>query len=156
MRVFLAGVGVCLVALSPVSATAADHAGHAGMQHGGGTADDREEYPPLPKPGHRISLEGGYSFTYEFDKTPKIGTTVLKVELFNPSGKKDTSLEIMGEADMPSMRGAHSSGPQPFKISKKGDYLLPVNVVMPGEWEVRITIMRGGKPLFRGAYRFEV
>lgn len=149
----LAGIEVCLLVLPPVSASAAEH---AGMQHAGGTASDRAEYPPLPKPGRRIPLEGGYSFIYEFDKTPKIGMTVLKVELFDSSGKKNTSLEIMGEADMPSMRGAHSSGPQLFRVSKKGDYLLPVNVVMPGEWEVRITIMRGGKPILRGAYRFDV
>lgn len=152
LLIFLAGIGACLFAVPPVSSPAADH---AAMQHATG-ANDRAEYPPLPKPGRRIPLEGGYSFTYEFDKTPKIGVTVLKVELFNPAGKKDTSLEIMGEADMPSMRGAHSSGSQPFRVSKKGDYLLPVNVVMPGEWEVRITIMRGGKPLYRGAYRFDV
>ena len=30
------------------------------------------------------------------------------------------------------MSGAHDSGEVPFKLNRKGDYLLPVNIVMPG------------------------
>jgi hypothetical protein len=120
-------------------------------------AADRTDYPHLPKPGKKVLLEGGYSFVYSFDKSPKMGTSILKIEVFDPSGKKDTTtFDIRGETDMPSMRGAHSSGSQPFKLSKKGDYLLPVNVVMPGGWEVRITILRNGKPVLRGTYGFDV
>ncbi len=26
-----------------------------------------------------------------------------------------------------------------FKLNKKNDYLLPIHIVMPGEWEVKLT-----------------
>ena len=57
---------------------------------------------------------------------------------------------------MPSMRGAHDSGEVPFKLNKKGDYLLPVNVVMPGEWEVKLVFMKDKEPVFRGRITFKV
>jgi hypothetical protein len=57
---------------------------------------------------------------------------------------------------MPSMRGAHETGDRPFVLSKKGDYLLPINIVMPGDWEIRITIVKGGKSIFRARYNFQV
>jgi len=37
-----------------------------------------------------------------------------------------------------------------------GDYLLPVNVVMPGEWEVKLVFMKGKEPVFRGRITFKV
>ncbi len=57
---------------------------------------------------------------------------------------------------MPSMAGAHDSGEVAFKLNKKGDYLLPVNVVMPGGWEVRLTFSRNGVVIFRGRILFDV
>jgi len=57
---------------------------------------------------------------------------------------------------MPSMRGAHDSGEVAFKLNKAGDYLLPVNVVMPGDWEVRLTFSRNGSVIFRGKVTFDV
>ena len=54
------------------------------------------------------------------------------------------------------MRGAHDSGEVPFKLNKKGDYLLPVNVVMPGEWEVKLIFMNDTGPIFRGRITFKV
>jgi hypothetical protein len=57
---------------------------------------------------------------------------------------------------MPSMRGAHDSGDVDFKLNKKNDYLLPVNIVMPGDWEVRVTFLKDGKPVFHGGITFDV
>jgi hypothetical protein len=85
-----------------------------------------------------------------------MGTIIMKVQVFSKDGKQDTSLEITGGADMPSMKGAHSSGEQLFKMNKKGDYLLPVNVVMPGDWEVVLTFFKDKKPIFTGSARFNV
>jgi len=81
---------------------------------------------------------------------------IMKVQVFNSQGEKDTSLEVLGDSGMPSMRGAHETGDQPFKLSQKGDYLLPVNIVMPGDWEIRLTIKKDGKVIFRGSYKFDV
>ncbi len=93
---------------------------------------------------------------YGFDKKPKLGTLIIKVEIFTRDGKKDTSVEVKADSGMPSMRGAHETGEKPFQLSKKGDYLLPINIVMPGDWEISLTVMKSGKVLFRGKYNFDV
>jgi hypothetical protein len=119
-------------------------------------AAEKADYPVLAKPGSRIALPGGYTFVYGFDSTPKMGVHVMKVQIFSPTGEKDTSFEVTGDSDMPSMRGVHASGMHPFRLSRKGDYLMPVNVVMPGDWEVRFTFRKGGKVVLRGCHLFDV
>ncbi len=113
-------------------------------------------FPSMPGPGKKVSIGNDYYLVYGFDKKPKLGTIIMKVEIFAKDGKKDTSYEIKGDSGMPSMKGAHETGDQPFKISKKGDYLLPINIVMPGDWEVRLTVFKDGKVVFRGSYQFDV
>lgn len=114
------------------------------------------EYQKLPKPGTKIPLDADYSFTYGFDKQPKIGTAIMRVEIFGRDGKRDTSYVVRGDADMPSMRGAHSSGDKDFSLSSKGVYLLPVRLVMPGDWEIRFTFVKKGLTVFHGAYLFDL
>ena len=106
--------------------------------------------------GKKVPIGNGGYLIYGFDKKPKMGTVIMKVEAYTTDGKRDTSLEILGDSGMPSMRGAHETGDQPFKLSRKGEYLLPVNIVMPGDWEVRLTIKKGGKVIFRGSHKFDV
>jgi len=113
-------------------------------------------YQPLPKPGEKISLDGGYYFTYGFDKPPKLGMAIMRVEIFNRDRKRDTSFVVRGDADMPSMRGAHSNGEKEYSLSAKGVYLKPVRLVMPGDWEVTFTFVKQGKVVFRGAYLFDL
>jgi hypothetical protein len=52
--------------------------------------------------------------------------------------------------------GAHETGDKSFSLSNKGDYLLPINIVMPGDWEIRLTVSKEGKVIFRGRYNFNV
>lgn len=113
-------------------------------------------YRPLPKPGTKVPLEDGRYFTYGFQKQPKLGTCIMQVEVFGRDGKRDTSFVVKADADMPSMRGAHSSGERDFALSTKGAYLLPVQLVMPGAWEVRFTFLKMGKAVFRGSYLFDL
>jgi hypothetical protein len=113
-------------------------------------------YQTLPKPGEKVSLDGGTYFIYSFAKPPKLGTAIMRVEIFTRNGTRDTSFVVKGDADMPSMRGAHSTGDMDFSLSAKGLYLLPVRLVMPGDWEVRLTFERNGKTVFRGAYLFDL
>jgi hypothetical protein len=134
----------CLLAYHPASVCAAPPR----------TAQDT--YQPLPKPGAKIPLDVDHYFTYGFDKPPKIGMAIMRVEIFSRDGKRDTSFVVKGDADMPSMRGAHSTGDKDFALSAKGVYLLPVRIVMPGDWEVRFTFLKNGKTLFRGAYLFDI
>jgi len=113
-------------------------------------------YTRMPGPGKKVMIGNDYYFTYGFDKKPKMGTVIVKVEIFDINGRKDTTLEIKGDAGMPSMKGAHDTGDRPFRISSKGVYLLPVDIVMPGDWEIRLTFLKDGKVIFRGSYAFDV
>ena len=113
-------------------------------------------YTDLPGPGKTCAIGDAYAFTYEFDKTPKMGMVIIKIRLFDKAGARTTELGIVGRADMPGMRGAHDSGDVAFKLNRNGDYLLPVNIVMPGEWEVRLVFSRGDEVVFRGALKFDV
>ncbi|MFN7959109.1 MAG: hypothetical protein U0P46_12415 [Holophagaceae bacterium] len=114
------------------------------------------DYPTLPKPGQKVPLGPDHHFTYGFTKDPKLGTAVMRVEIFTRDGKRDTSFTVQGDADMPSMRGAHSSGLKAFALSNKGVYLLPVQLVMPGDWEIRFTFLKNGQAVLRGAYLFDL
>lgn len=126
---------------------------------GGSTASQTEQaavYPSMPAPGKKVPIGTDHYLIYGFDKKPKLGTVIIKVEIFTKEGKKDTSFQVKADAGMPSMKGAHETGEQPFKLSKKGDYLLPIDIVMPGDWEIRLTLLREGKIIFRGSYQFDV
>lgn len=114
------------------------------------------DFQILPNPGEKIPLNADYYFIYEFDKPPKLGMAIMRVEIFNRDGNRDTSFVVKGDADMPSMRGAHSSGEKDFALSAKGVYLLPIRLVMPGDWEIRFTFLNKERVIFRGAYLFDL
>ena len=138
----LLAVPLCQIALPlPVSAAASQL---------------RQGYRLLPKPGEKIPLDAEHYFTYGFASPPKLGNAIMRVEIFNRQGARDTSFQVKGDADMPSMRGAHSSGDQDFVLSRKRVYLLPVRIVMPGDWEVSMTFLKNGKTVLRGSYLFDI
>ena len=109
----------------------------------------------LAPQGKKNLLPGGGWFTWKFDKKPALGTLIIKVQVFSKEGKQEKPYIITGECGMPDMR-AHDSGAKKFLLSKKGDYLLPVDVVMPGEWEVIIHVKKAGKEIYSGITRFNV
>jgi hypothetical protein len=113
-------------------------------------------YPSMPGPGKKVAVGSDHYLVYGFDKKPKLGTVIMKVEIFTKGGKKDTSFDVRADAGMPSMKGAHETGDRLFKLSKKGDYLVPLDIVMPGDWEIRVTLLKEGKVVFRGSYQFDV
>ena len=149
------GLIVLLAAASAAAQPAGSCCNSPGLSPSGPKAQE-PEFKDLPKAGKKCWIGEVYYFLYEFDKTPKMGTAILKIRLFDKDGKQVTDLEIIGQSDMPSMRGAHDSGEVAFKLNKKGDYLLPVNVVMPGDWEVLLTFSRTKIVLFRGRLTFDV
>lgn len=114
------------------------------------------DFAPLPGPGKKVPIGKEYYFVYGFDKKPAMGTVIMRVEVYKKDGQRETSLEIKGDAGMPSMRGAHETGERSFKLSKSGVYLLPVDIVMPGDWEIKLTFTKAGKVIFRGSYHFDV
>lgn len=132
------------------------HQSHGAAQGAAAQSQAAADYPQLPGFGKKCWIGEDYYFIYQFDKRPQMGTAILKIQLFEKSGKRVTDLDILGNSGMPSMRGAHDSGDQPFKLNKKGDYLLPVNIVMAGEWEVKLTFLKENKAIYRGSFRFTV
>jgi hypothetical protein len=115
-----------------------------------------EEFSLLPGFGKTCRIGENYTFNYDFDKTPKMGTSILRIKLFDAKGRKATDLEIIGRYDMPSMQGAHASGDVAFKLNKKSVYLLPVNIVMPGEWEIRLVFLKDKSVIHRARFLFNV
>lgn len=111
---------------------------------------------PLGKPGQKLRLDAEHTFVYGFTAAPKLGPAIMRVEIFDHDGKRDTKFTLKGDLDMPSMRGAHSTGPRPFQRSNKGVYLLPVELVMPGGWEFKFTFEHEGKQVLEGTYPFEL
>ena len=109
----------------------------------------------LPGYGKKVWIGQDHYFTYSFAKKPKMGPAVLKLQLFTKKDKRENGWEIAGKSGMPSMSGSHDSEAA-FKLNKKGDYLLPVNFVMPGEWEIKLTFKQNGKIVYLGAFNLNV
>jgi hypothetical protein len=153
----LAAIG--LIILAGAAFAAAQPAGSCCNSPGltpSGPQSQEPVFQDLPKSGKKCWIGEVSYFTWEFDKTPKMGTSILIIKLYDKDGKRVSDLAITGRSDMPSMRGAHDSGEVAFKNNRAGDYLLPVNVVMPGDWEVRLTFSRNGIVIFRGRIAFDV
>jgi len=117
---------------------------------------DRSEEIKILKDGERFSVNDDIYGKWEFTQKPQIGMVILKVQLFDKNDKKISPLSIMGSYGMPSMPGHHDSGDLPLKLNKSQNYLLPINVVMPGDWEVKLIFSQGEKVLLRAAIRFDV
>jgi len=64
-------------------------------------------------------------------------------------------MEITGNYGMTTMKGEHDSGNVKFQLNKMKNYLLPVNIAMPGKWELKFIINNKGKEIFRGKILFE-
>ncbi|MFA5857897.1 MAG: hypothetical protein WC955_02410 [Elusimicrobiota bacterium] len=108
------------------------------------------------KPGEKVQITGGDYFQYDFDKNPALGMVIVKINVFDSNGKNNNEYTITGISGMPSMKGAHDSQEIEFKQNTKGDYLLPVNVVMPGKWEVKIKFLKNQDEIYSDTIRFNV
>jgi len=147
-------VAISLPCLPPNAGSQQGHKPKAVAE--GSAPSGAEQFSAIPGPGKKVPIGNDYYFVYGFDKKPKLGTVILKVEVYTKAGTKETSMEVKADSGMPSMRGAHDTGDRPLKLSKNGAYLLPIDVVMPGDWEIRLTFSRDGKVVFRGSYQFDV
>ena len=136
---------------------AASHDGHQTKAGTGGAGTGQAPaFAAMPGPGKKVPIGNGDYLIYGFDKKLKMGTVIMKVRVFNSKGEKNTSLMLLADSGMPSMKGAHETGDQPLRLSQKGEYLIPINIVMPGDWEIRLTVKKEGKVIFRGSHKFDV
>ncbi|MDD2804247.1 MAG: hypothetical protein PHV33_01730 [Elusimicrobiales bacterium] len=109
--------------------------------------------PELAPEGKKNPLPGGGWFTWSFAARPKLGTAIIKVQLFDKAGSREKNLEFIGESGMPSMP-YHDSGPVKFQLNKKGDYLLPVDLVMAGEWQLTIRVRKEKREIYAAKVLF--
>src|SRR5512136_1446179 len=142
LMIAAAAIGLAVLAAAPAAVLPAGQCCKSPGLTPSGPQAQPPEFKDLPKAGQKCWIGEVNYFVYEFDKTPKMGTVILIVKLFDKDGKQVADLDLSGRSDMPSMRGAHDSGEVAFKLNKKGDYLLPVNIVMPLDWEVLLTFSR--------------
>jgi len=149
---------VLVIGLAAPLISAEAPAGRLSLLRGGQATSGSQDiiYKPMPKTGKKYDLGDGNYAVYDFSEKPKMGTVILKIQVFDKKGVQITPYALKGRSDMPSMRGAHDSGDVDFKLNKKNDYLMPVNIVMPGDWEVRVTFLKDGKPVFYGSITFDV
>jgi hypothetical protein len=156
---FIVAIIILTAVLPPLPLYARSHEEHAstaGAASSAAKADQTPAFMNMPAPGEKVSIGSDYYIIYGFDKKPKMGTAILKVTVYTKKGEKDTSLLVEADSGMPSMRGAHDTGDRPMQISKNKDYLIPISIVMPGDWEIRITIKKDDKVIYRGRYGFDV
>ncbi len=106
----------------------------------------------LPKPGKTIKLTDGNEFAWQFADKVKLGPNVLKVTIKDLNKLDTKNYVIKATLDMPSMKGAHSSGSKELVLNKKGDFVAPMDFVMRGDWEVCIEIFYKDQPLLNGKY----
>jgi len=151
-----AALPVMIFLLAAAALASAQPAGSCCNSPGLVPAGQEPVFQDLPKSGKKCWIGEVEYFTWEFDKTPKMGTSILIIKLYDKDGRRVNDLAVTGRSDMPSMRGAHDSGEVAFKTNRAGDYLMPVSVVMPGDWEVRLTFSRNGIAVFRGRVAFDV
>ena len=93
--------------------------------------------------GAASSSGNDYILKYEWPEKPRIGNYTLKVNLVDRTGAPVEGVEIMVSYDMPSMRGAHATT-ETMKKNARGDYLLPIQFVMPGDWEIVLSALIDG------------
>jgi len=109
----------------------------------------------LGKPGTKTVINNDMTFVYEFNSHPAMGTLILKVKVTDKDGHPVEGLTLIGISDMPEM-GDSNSGKVKFVQNKKKDFLLPINVTMPGKWLVTVIIKKQKKVLLTGRIGFHV
>ena len=107
-------------------------------------------FETLKSDGTDLKMSDGVIFRLEFDRKPSLGTIVAAVKAEDPEG-----LAFTGFYGMPSMP-YHDSGPVRFQLNKKGYYVMPLDIVMPGEWEFSIKAERGGQTVYEGSITFTI
>ena len=109
----------------------------------------------LIKPGTKNWLDTNMYFTCDFVKKPVLGVSVLRLQVFDKTGSRNNDFKITALSGMPGMR-MHDTEETNIKQNKKGDYLYPIDVVMPGNWEIKINVYKKQANVFPGVIKFEV
>jgi hypothetical protein len=113
------------------------------------------EVKELGKPGTKTAISPDWTLTYSFNTNPAMGNLIVKVKILDKDGNPVDGLTVIGISDMAEMHDSNS-GKVEFVQNKKKDFLLPINVSMPGAWNVMILVKKQKKVLFTGRIDFHV
>ncbi len=106
--------------------------------------------------GKAYKLNNDYSVKFRWQSKPKIGTKLLIVELYNKDNKLSNALNVSVNSYMPSMRGSHDTGHQPMKLNKNKAYVMPVNFMMLGDWELELKFNQGKTNIYTGYIQLKI
>lgn len=109
---------------------------------------------PAPKKAHWIDKE--HYITYEWNKSPKIGTYILLVNVFDKNKKRVDNLSLTADAYMPSMKGSHDTGDKAMRLNKKSQYAIPVYFMMLGDWEIELKFNKGNKQIANAFVKLDI
>lgn len=109
----------------------------------------------LGQPGTKTVIGKDMTLTYSFNVRPAMGMVILKIKVTGKDGKPVDGLVLTGISDMPEMRDSNS-GKVTFLKNKKKDFLLPVDITMPGKWQVTVLVEKQKKLLLTGMINFNV
>jgi hypothetical protein len=109
----------------------------------------------LGKPGTKTAIGKGLTLTYSFNVHPAMGMVILKVRVTDKDGNPEDGISLTGISDMPEMQDSNS-GKVKFVQNKKKDFLFPINVTMPGKWQVTVVAEKKKKAFFTGIINFNV
>jgi len=120
------------------------------------TENSEVAYSNLPKAGKSVKLPDGNEFTWEFNNKVKLGPNVLSVSINDQKNLNLKNYTVKANLDMPSMKGAHSSGSKKLNLNKKNNFVGPYDFVMRGDWEICIEIFYNDKPIYKGKYIYNI
>ena len=96
-----------------------------------------------------ISDDGEYILKYEWPEKPKMGTYTLKANFVDKAGNTVEDVDIIVNYSMPTC-GTHSKPKiETMKQNDRGDYLLPMNFVMRGDWEIILSAQKNEQEILK-------
>jgi len=98
---------------------------------------------------------GEYILKYDWPEKPRVGSCTLRVNLVDRAGASVEGAEVVAGYDMPSMRGAHDTT-ETMKQNARGDYLLPIHFVMPGDWEIVLSARKDGREIATETIKLDI
>jgi hypothetical protein len=107
------------------------------------------------KLGEKNWIDSKNYFICNFDHKPKKGNAILVIRVYKQNGQRSRDYIISGKTGMADMK-MHDSEETQLKLNKTGDYLLPVNIVMAGAWEVTISIKNKVGYVYHEVIKFDV
>lgn len=109
---------------------------------------------PKAKANHWINDD--YYVSYEWNKSPKIGTYILMVNVYNKNKKQVSDLIVTADAYMPSMKGSHDTGDKKMQLNKKNQYAIPVYFMMLGDWEIELKFNKANKQIGNAFVKLDI